>query len=207
MKSGGKNVSSKKSNPNFQTAEFQLGYLYRDIETQLNTFGTTNGGAITAADAARWVGTLLLTKAGGHVLDGPEPLPNVRGGSAERHEVSIAAPPVHVRSRHDKAPVNPFEEDSVVGRAFELAQKGMNTATLKRFLTATKKKKHRLSRKARKAISDAQKARWAKVNKPRLKDSGIKGWCERMTPEQRRTEMARRMDRRAENERRNRDAA
>lgn len=229
-KGGGKNVSIKKSNPNFETAEFQLGYIYRDIETQLNHFGATNGGEITVTDAARWVGTLLLAKAGGSVLDGPEHLSDVRGGSAKRHEVSVAAP-VHVRTRHRKAPVKPFEDDSAIGRAFELAQRGVSLRKLKRevgaagwvkeFLrkkvrtlgsewkleekngyikiTGPKKKKRKLSRKARKAISDAQKARWAKVKKPKLKGSGIKGWWARMTPEQRKTEMLRRTIKRDEN--------
>lgn len=112
---GNKNASiSQKSNPNFQTAEFSLGYLYRDIETQLNAFGAENGGAISVTDAARWVGTLLLTKAGGFVLDGPEPVPDVRGGSTQRHEISIAAPPVHVRPRHHKAPVK--KQNKIVNR-------------------------------------------------------------------------------------------
>jgi|HubBroStandDraft_5_1064220.scaffolds.fasta_scaffold31999_5 type IV secretory pathway TrbL component len=106
MKAGGKNVGSKKSNPFSASAEFALGYLYRDIETQLNNFGAENGGTITVSDAAERVAALLLAKTGGIVLDGAKHLPKVRGGSTAGHAVGSATASVHVRSRNDK-PLKP----------------------------------------------------------------------------------------------------
>lgn len=148
---GGKNAS--KSGTYLQTAEFALGYLYGCIKADLNGFGAAHGTAIPVTLAAARLGSLLLSEAGGGVLDGAQYLSQVRGDSTEGHEVGVAETPVHVRSRHSKPPM-----------------------------------KRVLSKKARKAISAAQKLRWAKAKKPK----GIKGWWAAMTPAQRQTEMLRR---------------
>ena len=91
--------SSKKGDSIFQTAEFRLGYLYRDIKAQLNTLGAETSGEITPLDAARWVGRLLLAEAGGGLLDGTQHLSEMWGHSSEGDEVGPGKAEVHVRPR------------------------------------------------------------------------------------------------------------
>jgi hypothetical protein len=85
-----------KGYPNFQTEEFQLGYIYRGIEEQLNNFGTAPGGKITVSRAAHWVATLLLAKTSGGLLYGTEHLPRLRGETPEGHEIGPSSSSLHV---------------------------------------------------------------------------------------------------------------
>jgi uncharacterized C2H2 Zn-finger protein len=88
---------------NFETAEFALGYLYRNVEEQLNDFATKNGGKVSIVFAAQRVGELLLAKARGSVLDGVKRLSKVRRHAANGDEVSAAKTEVHVRPRNGGA--------------------------------------------------------------------------------------------------------
>lgn len=106
MKSGGKNVKKQRS-ADFQTAEFALGYLYRGIKADIDAFGAAHGATIPVTLVAARLGSLLLSEAGGGILDGAQYLSQVRRHTAEGDEVGIGPEKVHVRPRGDKAPLKP----------------------------------------------------------------------------------------------------
>lgn len=81
---------------------FAVGYVYHRIKQELDTIGTTTGGKITPHDAAAWVGKLLLAEARRGLLDGRQPLPEVRRDSTDVHEKRAATEKVHVHARDQR---------------------------------------------------------------------------------------------------------
>jgi hypothetical protein len=142
-----------------QEAEFRFGYLYRTIEEHINAFATQAGGAIAVDIIADRVGSLLRLKAEEirSQLGASELLLEMRenGTSAGRR----AGYPAGAAAR------SALYVPARFGGALD---------------AHGQPRKRHLSRKALKAISDAQKARWARVKAEKEgKLSRRAGWREK----------------------------
>lgn len=98
----------KTDDPNFENASdlqtgFAVGYVYHRVKQELDHIGATSGGKVSAADAAAWLGKLLLSEARRGVLDGTEPLPQVWRTATKRHAQPAPAAKVHVHARDKQA--------------------------------------------------------------------------------------------------------
>lgn len=157
-----------------------VGYVYAQTEHNINAVLAQAGDEVTGRDIAAKLGELLLSKAGGSVLDGAERLPQVRGEAATRDEVTAGSKAVHVHARHNK-PLKPIKKKSAaesywskmspLQRKREMQRRGMVGKGSKRWVKANKAKAnkskskvtHVMSAAGRKKISMTQKARWAKI--------------------------------------------
>jgi hypothetical protein len=142
-----------------QEAEFRFGYLYRTIEEHINAFATQAGGAIAVDIIADRVGSLLRLKAEEirSQLGASELLLEMRenGTSAGRR----AGYPAGAAAR------SALYVPARFGGALD---------------AHGQPRKRHLSKKALKAISDAQRARWARVKAEKEgKLSRRAGWREK----------------------------
>jgi uncharacterized C2H2 Zn-finger protein len=114
--------STAEGHPNFQTEEFQLGYIYRGLKEDLNAFGSKTSGTISVADAAARLGNLLLAESSRALLDAEEHLPRLRGEATQRYEVGSPSSSLHVGTHAHQSSVKRPMSDTTKAKLRRIAK-------------------------------------------------------------------------------------
>lgn len=93
----GKRNEESGSNPNTPSTEFEIGYIYRIVEEDINAFADQSSNRLSGPNIATRVGAILIAKARRQLLRVPDSVRRLRGSSGEGNSamesVEVAALP------------------------------------------------------------------------------------------------------------------